>query len=515
MTGKLAPPLFQLATDALAPLNAGYQYYYEPDGAFSTQKTAYKDKALTTAWTQPITVGADGRPVGAEIFLDGDYDRRTYDSDDNLIRSEQNIGDNRSAVLTDLSENLISNGSFETDTDSDGDPDNWTVVEATGTISRITTDNYHGTACMKGTAVGAGDFINIQHTEITEGRDVITSFALYASNANAEPRLQYRYYDKDQVYITANTVYESDSGNTPTSWTYVEGIRHTPPSNARYVIVRFFFNESATTYDVYIDDVRTHQPTVLPEAPYAPYGLGIERDSGDTDHDIKVKAGAVKSDDYSTDIVLSTDIIKRMDSAWAAGSNAGGHDGTTLPADGIYYIWLIKNSSTGAVDVLGSTSATSPSMPSGFDVKRRLGGWLCDSSNNLILGEQHGAYFYFHEPITDLNDTSTATDTTQTVTLSVPPEATAIVRVELNSNGGGSEINWLLASADAGTITSQGRDFQVLMDTANVEHLYGLQKVKTNASSQIKAHMEYTSATLDNFTIRTIVFIDHGRDYPQ
>ena len=515
MAGKLSQCTQQFLDDSGDPLNGGKVYYYEPDGAYSTEKAVYKDKALTTAWTQPITLGADGRPVGADIFESGDYDRKITDSSDNAIRSEPNIGDNRSAVLTDLSENLVSNGSFETDTNSDGTPDNWSENEAIGTIARTTTDNYHGTACVKGTGVGVDDRIQTGYLEISEGRDLITSLALKASNANAEPRVQYKWYDKDQAQISTDFVYDSASGNTPTSWKYVEGLRATPPANSRYAIIRLYFNNNASTYDVYFDDVRAYQPLVLPEAPYVPYGLAIERDSGDTDHDIKVKAGAVKSDDYSTDIVLSTDIIKRLDAVWAAGSNAGSGDGTSLPADGIIYIWLIKNSSTGAVDVLTSTSATSPSMPSGFDVKRRLGGWLCDSSNNLIAGENFGAYFVFDEAIVDLNDTSTASGTIQTVTLASPPGSTALLRVELNSNGAGSELNWILVSADAADPTSSVRSHQVLMDTANVEHLYNEHQVKVNDSSQIKVKFDYTSASLDNFTIRTYGFIDHKRDYPQ
>ena len=32
---------------------------------------------------------------------------------------------------------------------------------------------------------------------------------------------------------------------------------------------------------------------------------------------------------------------------------------------------------------------------------------------------------------------------------------------------------------------------------------------------KIKVKFDYTSASLDNFTIRTYGFIDHKRDYPQ
>lgn len=66
-------------------------------------------------------------------------------------------------------------------------------------------------------------------------------------------------------------------------------------------------------------------------------------------------------------------------------SGAGGLDTGTEAANTWYYVWLIRNSTTGGVSGLFSTSNLAPTLPSGYDKKRLLPiAVKNDASSNLI-----------------------------------------------------------------------------------------------------------------------------------
>jgi hypothetical protein len=484
---KLSQVTQQFLDDDGNPLNAGYAYYYEPDGAFSTEKTVYKDKAGAVAWTQPIVFGADGRPVGADIFENGDYDRKIFDSADNLIRSERNIGDTWSAVGTDLSQNLVSNHSAEVAGTGAEPFANWTNNDSSAAITRDTTDSIHGGACFLWTDA-ANEFehrLTSDAFEVSPELNVALSFHVKASNAAAQPRIRIRWLDKDQAFISASTVYNANLGLTPTDWTYLQGFRATPPATARYANLLLEGNIAATQYTTCFDGIQVSQVSVFPEeAPYAPYGLILSRDSGDTDHDIKVTAGAVKSDDYANDIILQSDIVKRFDATWAAGTgNGGASSGFSLPASGDFAVWLVKNSSTGQVDVLASASYTAPTMPSGYDVKRLIGYCTTDSSNNIVDFVHVDNIFYQKAKITDVSDSSITDDTAETGTFSVPPGSIGFFNFYWNF-GSGQTADLAILMGPTGTATSAMDVLRVDPTSATMDELNGMFQILVDSSSQ-------------------------------
>lgn len=106
------------------------------------------------------------------------------------------------------------------------------------------------------------------------------------------------------------------------------------------------------------------------------FGLFFANNAIDPTNDIDIAPGAAASDaTVPSTMTLSTGILKRLDAAWAVGSGNGGLDTGTI-ANTTYHVWLIQRSDTGVVDALFSTSATSPTMPSGYDRKRRIGAIL-------------------------------------------------------------------------------------------------------------------------------------------
>jgi len=112
-------------------------------------------------------------------------------------------------------------------------------------------------------------------------------------------------------------------------------------------------------------------------------GLAVTVSGGDAEHDFVVAAGEARDDADSDDMVLVSALTKYIDAVWAAGTNAGALDTGTVAADMDYYIYLIKSSGTGAVDVLLSASASAPTMPSGYDKKQLIARLVTDASANI------------------------------------------------------------------------------------------------------------------------------------
>lgn len=151
------------------------------------------------------------------------------------------------------------------------------------------------------------------------------------------------------------------------------------------------------------------------------YGLSLTNNGADPVNDIDVAAGAARSLANTADIVLASAITKRLDAAWAVGTNQGGLDTGTKTNSTWYYAWLIKRTDTGVVDVLFSTSRTAPTMPGSYTEKRRLkGAFKVDGSGNIVTFVQSGETFT-RKAIGALDVSSSAFSTTATlVALDLP-----------------------------------------------------------------------------------------------
>lgn len=110
-------------------------------------------------------------------------------------------------------------------------------------------------------------------------------------------------------------------------------------------------------------------------APQA-YIVGFEVDYDGTDLTIAPGEARASSDDYT--LILTSPVTIDPGTTGANGLDTG-----SLANDTFYYAWVIANSSTNATAGLLSASSTSPTMPSGYDRRRRVGAMLTDGSAAL------------------------------------------------------------------------------------------------------------------------------------
>lgn len=148
-------------------------------------------------------------------------------------------------------------------------------------------------------------------------------------------------------------------------------------------------------------------------------GLTLSNNASDATNDIDIAVGSAAADTSPYYLMqLGSGLTKRLDAAWAVGTGNGGLDTGTI-ANTAYFVWLIQRSDTGVVDALFSASPTSPTMPTNYDRKRRIGA-IIRSSGAILAFSQTGDTFLLSVPVQNYNTTNPGTSGTA-VALTVPP----------------------------------------------------------------------------------------------
>jgi len=147
-------------------------------------------------------------------------------------------------------------------------------------------------------------------------------------------------------------------------------------------------------------------------------GLNITNNGSDANNDLDISAGRCLDATSIDMLVLPSALTKRTDATWVAGTNQGGWDTGSKAADDNMHIWLIKNPTTGVVDILFSDNA-SPTMPSGFTLKRLAHILKLDGSGNIRPHIHEGNTIIYKSPIADFT-TSAQSTTPISYSLTVP-----------------------------------------------------------------------------------------------
>ena len=138
----------------------------------------------------------------------------------------------------------------------------------------------------------------------------------------------------------------------------------------------------------------------------------------DATNDVDISAGVAWDNTNDVLLELSSGLTKQLDAAWSAGTNQGGIDTGSKANSTWYHVWLIGTTG-GTVDVLFSTSATSPTMPGGYTLKRHIGWAYTDGSGIIRPFFHQGRNWYWRAIVVDVN---TASPTVTTLAaMSTPP----------------------------------------------------------------------------------------------
>lgn len=240
-------------------------------------------------------------------------------------------------------------------------------------------------------------------------------------------------------------------------------------------------------------------------------GLNISTGS-DTDHYLDIAVGECRDVANSIDVIFSSALTKQIDAVWAVGTDAGGLDTGSVGTSTTYHVFVIKRTDTGVVDALFSTSPTSPTMPTNYDKKRRIGSRYTDGSANFVAVLQNGDECLLVAPVGDYTATNPGTSAV-TRTLSVPTGIVVWAKhvfLHFDSSPSGSS-SALVTSLDQSDVAPSST---ILTTRVAVGSGIGSTSllIKTNTSAQIRTRLEVSDAGI-SISGTTSGWIDRrGRD---
>jgi len=235
-------------------------------------------------------------------------------------------------------------------------------------------------------------------------------------------------------------------------------------------------------------------------------GLVLSNNVGDPNNDIDISVGSCRDDGDSADLILAEGLTKRLDAAWAVGTGLGGLDTGSKANSTWYHVWLIKRSDTNVVDALFSISATAPTMPANYDIKRRIGAILTDGSGNITTFYQYGDRFDWNAAVSDYSAAAPNNSLTA-VTLTVPTGVVVGARHAIQGWSADTSKYYYTTSYDATGAAPQGI---VTTAPASTWMRVPVAVAYTDTSAQIK---HTGSSTGISGIINTVGWIDpRGKD---
>lgn len=224
-----------------------------------------------------------------------------------------------------------------------------------------------------------------------------------------------------------------------------------------------------------------------------------------------VTAG-VAVDSTNTDSMKLTALSKTTGS-WTAGNTNGALDTGTIANSTWYHVHVIKNPTSGTVDILVSLSATAPTMPSGYTLFRRIGSMKTDTSAHWIAFTQYGDDFIWTTTIQDVSNTTQSTSAVTYTIASVPTGVVVlwngVVGAGSTSNEAGARVVEIGRTNVTAGWGNNGAEFDSVVG-GTLTRLSSKTSAYTNTSAQVSVR---ASVTLNLFDMNTIGWTDRrGRD---
>jgi hypothetical protein len=213
-------------------------------------------------------------------------------------------------------------------------------------------------------------------------------------------------------------------------------------------------------------------------------GLALANDTGSPYTVIDIAIGSATADDNSVMMLFSVAGFKKnINAAFVAGSGNGALDtGTAMAASTWYHIFLIQRPDTGQIDVLASTSATAPAMPTSYTKKRRIGSIYSNTSTHIRAFTQLGNQILYSTGISwEVSGVAVPAPPTWTMyTLpSVPPGVKTIAILSCTNTG---PVGISVQSVDSPTVDAGAWNLAGAPPNAG-----GQYQIRTDTSQRIQA----------------------------
>jgi len=232
-------------------------------------------------------------------------------------------------------------------------------------------------------------------------------------------------------------------------------------------------------------------------------GLTLANDGTNPNTHVTIATGQARDSTDGFDLRLTTGLVKRLDQAWALGTGNGALDTGSVVANTGYHVFLIRRTSDGVLDILMSTSATNPTLPSGFGAFRRLGAILTNASGFIRKFIQRGDYFELYERTTDF--AGVANGAGPYLRQMVCPKGVPLKLRVFYQSTGGTQLVTFSGIFDPGLgvpqlVTAKRAQVRrvIYKDQSNTDSAYGIfdGDVWCDANGQVYTHSDNASDTL-------------------
>jgi hypothetical protein len=244
-------------------------------------------------------------------------------------------------------------------------------------------------------------------------------------------------------------------------------------------------------------------------------GLGLSTAGGSATMTI---AAGQATDSTNAAVMTLASSIGKTTSAWAVGTGNGGLDTGAIANTTWYHFYQIMRPDTGVVDVLFSLSASAPTMPANYTLKRRIGSGLTSGAAQWVAFVQDGDTFKWLATVLDVNASNPGTSAVLR-TLSVPTgiRLEALFNLYLDSTVTAGvfaahisdpSVNDEGASESAAPLATLYGGIQVANDALGI----GPVRMFTNTSAQVRSRLSFSDANVI-LRMATLGWVDRrGRD---
>lgn len=224
-------------------------------------------------------------------------------------------------------------------------------------------------------------------------------------------------------------------------------------------------------------------------------GLTLSNNGADATNDLDIAVGVGKDATNVYDMSLAAAITKRLDATFTAGTGGGGLDTGAKQNSTWYHVWLIRKNSDGTSDVLFSTSATAPQMPSGYTAKRRIGAILTNGSGVILQFRQLANEFLWVTSVLDVNISNQST-TAILYPLTVPPGIKVWALFVIRHLSATLGVTSYISSPDAGDEDPGAVNVQTLRNSVANQTETATMRLRTDTSAQIRGRATAASTSL-------------------
>jgi hypothetical protein len=231
-------------------------------------------------------------------------------------------------------------------------------------------------------------------------------------------------------------------------------------------------------------------------------GLTLANDTTDATNDIVIAAGSAVSDDGTTIITLPTSLIKRIDAAWAAGTNQGGRSSAAALTNATYFVYAVSKNAGADPDVIIDVSTT-PTMPTNYTKKKYIGAIIY--SSGILAFAQIGNQFALKTRTLD-GDTTGPSTAGATINASVPVGIKVMGRF-VGALNGSSTAYAVFTSPDETNNAASATNCDLVCSSTVGQTNIEFMRI-TNTSGQIRYRA--STASVSFLRVWTLGWIDFG-----